>query len=57
MQDFTDYSEMQEYQKVLKNVEMFLQEQGMESVQEEEAAKKDEQKRAAERKEKRHEDR
>lgn len=50
-------SEMQEYQKVLKNVEMFLQEQGMESVQREEAAKKDEQRRMAEGKEKRHEDR
>ena len=32
-------SEMQEYQKVLKNVEMFLQEQGVESVQRKEAAK------------------
>lgn len=50
-------SEMQEYQKVLKNVEMFLQEQGVESVQREEAAKKDEQRRMAEGKEKRHEDR
>ena len=49
-------SEMQEYQKVLKNVEMFLQEQGVESVQEEEAAKKDAQRRIAEGKEKRHEE-
>ena len=47
-------SEMQEYQKVLKNVEMFLQEQ---SVQREEAAKKDEQRRMAEGKENRYEDR
>ena len=50
-------SEMQEYQKVLKNVEMFLQEQGVESVQREEAAKKDEQRRMAEGKENRYEDR
>ena len=50
-------SEMQEYQKVLKNVEMFLQEQGVESVQRKEAAKKGEQRRMAEGKEKRHEER
>ena len=42
---------------MLKNVEIFLQEQEMESVQREVAVKKDEQKRAAEGKEKRHEDR
>ena len=50
-------SEMQEYQKVLKNVEMFLQEQGVESVQREVAVKKDEQRRMAEGKEHRYEDR
>ena len=50
-------SEMQEYQKVLKNVEMFLQEQGVESVQREEAAKKDEHRRMAEGKENRAQDR
>ena len=50
-------SEMQEYQKVLKNVEMFLQEQGMELVQRKEAAKKGEQRRMAEGKENRYEDR